>query len=295
MKIGVDIGNSGLKIARLDAWASHAQHHRTTTLPAFEASEQRPTSETSVQRIDWLHRTSLGDSWTTSQLRKRYSPNSADWLPELKALCDQWQVGDNAHWLLSSVRQDASKILIEWLAHERLGKVTQVSHTDIPMQIDVDAPEKVGVDRLLAAFAATHRTQVRPLVVIQAGSAVTVDLVRQNNRTDAFCGGAILPGVPMMLRLLGQGTDKLPRIEADDLSELPPLPGRNTQSAMMCGAASALVGGINHLISRYQSDYGPSTQVIVSGGDGALLSSHIPGPVVVHQQLVIAGLACLEK
>ncbi len=160
---------------------------------------------------------------------------------------------------------------------------------DIPLQVNVQNPQRLGIDRLLAAWAATSISDRRPLIVIQAGSAVTVDLVSGQPR-DAFEGGAIVPGVPMILRLLATAADMLPEVVADELTDLPDLPGRNTEAAMMAGAASALVGGVQHLVSRYRSAYGQDAPVILSGGDGLRLSPYIPQPLVVQSQLVLQGL-----
>ena len=133
----------------------------------------------------------------------------------------------------------------------------------------------------------------------EAGSAVTVDLVSaclpESDQLAAFEGGAILPGVPMMLRMLGQSADRLPEIDADDLLGLPDLPGKNTEQAMLCGAASALVGGVMHLVARYREQYGPDLPVILSGGDGMRLSPYISGPMVVESHLVQRGLLRLAE
>ncbi|MCA9181246.1 MAG: type III pantothenate kinase, partial [Planctomycetales bacterium] len=138
--------------------------------------------------------------------------------------------------------------------------------------------------------------------VIQAGSAVTVDLVtaptgepRQPASLGSFEGGAILPGVPMMLRLLGKGADLLPEIDAAELLGLPPLPGKNTESAMICGAASALVGGVLHLVERYRQQYGQAIPIIISGGDGMRLRSYVPAPLIVKDHLVHRGLLRLAE
>ena len=127
---------------------------------------------------------------------------------------------------------------------------------------------------------------------MQVGSAMTVDLVSNPN---VFSGGAILPGVPMMLRLLGQAADMLPTIDADELTDLPSLPGRNTEQAMRCGTASALVGGAQHLVNRYRQTHGPATLIVLSGGDGTRLAQHLPPPIEVVPHLVLNGLVLIAR
>jgi len=279
--LAIDIGNSGLRLALLDL-------------------ERQSVGE--PLRISWLH--SCSDAATaagsTTQPSRpptdhystdRYLPDSEDWFPALQRWLDQHAVTAAATWLISSVRRDATARLTDFIAGRPHDVPRVISFRDVPLDVQVDFPEQLGIDRLLAAYAAAATLTARPLIVIQAGSAVTVDLlVASADGRDAFAGGAILPGVPMMLRLLGRGADMLPEIEADELIELPPIPGKNTTAAMLCGASSGLVGGVQHLVSRYRESYGPSTPVVISGGDGLRLSPNIAPPVYLQEHLVQRGL-----
>jgi len=74
---------------------------------------------------------------------------------------------------------------------------------DLPLQIDLPQPEKVGIDRLAAAAAANRlRSPGRPAVVVDCGTAVTVDSdddvsnagqIRINDADDAV-GVRVTPG-----------------------------------------------------------------------------------------------------
>ncbi len=99
----------------------------------------------------------------------------------------------------------------------------------------------------------------------------------------------------MMLRLLSTAADLLPQVAAKELLRLPPLPGRNTAAAMNAGVCSAVVGGVQHLVSRYREQYGEETLVVISGGDGPLLRPHLTEPVQVIDHLVLRGLAMLAS
>lgn len=275
--LGVDIGNSGLRISELQL--------AKATLG-------------DTKRIDWRHSDSTRDD------RPRYRPHETDWLRELDTYLAPKPVP--SVWYVSSVRRDAAAVLSE--AVRKSGHVLRsITFRDLPLSVHVEEPAKVGIDRLLAALAASeianemssqvdlaHRTGA-PLIVIQAGSAVTVDLVftSAGKERPSFQGGAILPGVPMMLRLLGQAADMLPEVDADELLDLPHLPGKNTEQAMRCGSASALVGGVVHLIERYRSSYGRHVPVILSGGDGMRIAQYIDAPLQVASHLVQRGLLVL--
>lgn len=277
----VDIGNSGLRIARI-----------------------RPANATldNPLRINWLH---PGQAARVQSVvheicgdTQRYPPASDSWLPVLTHWVGQFGSTPDCLWMVSSVRQDALETLRRFVQQARQAdRLHVIRYSDVPLHVAVDVPARLGIDRLLAAFAASQVVPgLRPLVVIQAGSAVTVDVVETGQETgDRFAGGAILPGVPMMLRLLGQAADMLPELDADDLTMLPPIPGKNTEAAMLCGAASGLVGGIQHLVGRLRQMYGTGTPVVISGGDGMRLSPNIPEPVTVVPDLVLQGILRLAS
>ena len=95
----------------------------------------------------------------------------------------------------------------------------------------------------------------------------------------------------MMLRLLSRAADLLPDVVAEELLELPDLPGRDTVAAMAVGASGAVVGGVQHLIARYRAGRVPAVPVVLSGGDGPRLAPHLSGPTFSLDQLVLRGLA----
>jgi pantothenate kinase type III len=286
---GADIGNSGLRVAELDLTAGDLG---------------------SMLRINWrpVH-WSPGESTTVAQRSTsapRYLPHDATWTRELHEFLATYPTASVTaphRWLISSVRRDALQVLQDHLGTAGHNLVEVIDYTSLPLALNVDFPARVGIDRLLAALAASQLSDSRPAIVIQAGSAVTVDLISAPPSTTAatspqlatFEGGAIIPGVPMMLRLLGQGADLLPEIDADDLLHMPHLPGKNTEAAMICGAASALVGGVAHLVSSYRTQYGSHVPVILSGGDGMRLSPHVPAPKIQRPHLVHYGLLKLAQ
>ena len=82
---------------------------------------------------------------------------------------------------------------------------------ELPLRVELEKPDHVGIDRLLDAVAVnSRRAPGVPAVIIDAGSAVTVDLV---DGAGAFRGGAILPGLRLMAKSLHDYTALLPLIE----------------------------------------------------------------------------------
>jgi len=170
-----------------------------------------------------------------------------------------------------------------------------------PLTIDVDFPDKVGVDRLLGAIAANViRHQNQPAVIISSGTATTVDYVNEHGH---FCGGAILPGFDLCAKALNQYTALLPLIEIDHVLEAGGTPdeiGRNTHTAITSGLYWGHVGAVRELLHRLSSvaQSGDRPQqsianplVLLTGGAAPLLQPHLPGSVLSEPHLALQGLA----
>lgn len=159
----------------------------------------------------------------------------------------------------------------------------------IPVEHALEAPITVGQDRMLNALGAFTRSE-QACIVIDAGTAVTVDFV---DGAGVFQGGAIAPGVQMMLRAMHEHTAALPAV---DLSPalLPPATappfGRTTQQAMVLGAVSAVRGLAHHLIDRYAEFYEAYPRVVATGGDAVLLFDNDPLVEAIIPDLTLVGM-----
>jgi len=165
-----------------------------------------------------------------------------------------------------------------------------------PIEIDVEVPERVGLDRLLNAIAAQRlRQENQPVIIVDSGTAVTVDYV---NRRGAFAGGAILPGIGMGARALHRYTAMLPLLDAPGIAAAPPgVVGRNTVAAMNSGLYWGHVGAVRELAAR-MVEADPSDVprlMLVTGGAGAVVSPHLERsqewPFLPLQGLILAYLA----
>jgi len=170
-----------------------------------------------------------------------------------------------------------------------------LTHQRIPLTMDVEFPDKVGIDRLLAAFAATKKYGNAPMLVVDAGSAITLDLVLNGT----FCGGAILPGLVTLSETYPQISEKLPIV--DPFSTIRPIyPGKNTKNAILNGIYWGTIGAIRQF---YETCYcqKPDTRLILTGGDAEHLLSGLPHVLPVQQithcnTLVLEGIKrCFEE
>jgi type III pantothenate kinase len=176
-----------------------------------------------------------------------------------------------------------------------------LTHQQIPLKVDVDFPEKVGIDRLLFAYAAVKDFGSIPMLLVDAGTAITIDAVQ--NKT--FCGGAILPGLHTLSATYPRISKKLPTLSIPLMPEgakspLPVFPGKNTEDAIHCGFYWGTIGAImqfTDMFFRRMED----VCLILAGGDSQYLLSGIANLISSHQikhhkNLVLEGIhRCFEE
>ncbi len=145
-------------------------------------------------------------------------------------------------------------------------------------------PKRLGVDRWLAMVAARARCRER-LCVVDAGSALTIDLVAADGRHE---GGYIIPGPALMARALLADTDRV-RFEpgaADSIA-----PGRSTADCVHRGIALAQAGALQLALAEATAS-GEAPIVMASGGAGEALLALAPRVGAEYRQdLVFEGLA----
>ena len=191
-----------------------------------------------------------------------------------------WDVDPGSDWYVASVNPPVFDRF-----KKALGDVIRIeSYRQIPLKLDVDTPESVGLDRVLACLAAKEHAQIRgPFLVVQAGTALVINLV---NAAGAFAGGAILPGLALMARSLRKHTAQLPEVVIDKSQE--PIPGRTTRDAIRTGIYWASIGAI--LTLRASFAHGEILPIYLTGGDAELLLASIPEPVAHLPDLVLEGI-----
>jgi type III pantothenate kinase len=195
-----------------------------------------------------------------------------------------------ARWRVASVQREGQRLLTEWVqAHRPHDDFRVLAHTDLPLSVRVDHPERVGLDRLAAAVAANAIRQLgRAAIVVDAGSAVTVDLVAGDG---AFEGGVILAGFRLQAEALFGGADLLPLAMLAPQDEPPPVLGKNTEAAIRSGLFWGAVGAVREVIERLSADLPEPPQAFVTGGDLKRLAPLVGGDAQFVPHMVLAGLA----
>lgn len=135
---------------------------------------------------------------------------------------------------------------------------------DLPVKVLTEQPQKTGVDRVLTV-AAAYEQMGKACAVVDAGTAITVNVC--NDKGD-FLGGAIAPGVGMLLESLHQRTAALPEVE---FAVPEGLIGRTTQQAMLQGVYHGIRGMVKELVENYATELGSWPELIATGGDAERL------------------------
>lgn len=179
--------------------------------------------------------------------------------------------------IMSSVNETVTRALSTAIDADSSQTVLRINRDiRIPMMHSLDDATTLGDDRMLCAFAAYRKAQ-QACVVIDAGTAITVDFV---DGVGTFHGGAIAPGLQMMVRALHEHTSSLPKIEyaAPDSARGPF--GKDTRHAMILGAHAAAIGLVRYLVDQYAAHYEAYPQVVATGGDSPTLFEN--DPLVEH-------------
>jgi type III pantothenate kinase len=192
---------------------------------------------------------------------------------------DRWALPTGAKWVVAGVHPGRRESLSAWVRAR--GDELRVidAARQLPLRVLLNEPDKVGIDRLLNALAANYMHATTgagrgPIVVVGAGTAVTVDLI---DEAGAFRGGAILPGFRLMARALHDGTALLPLIDLLGAPVMPEAPGTSTAAAMRAGVFWAVAGGVRALVAQYCPGAEQPPDIFVTGGDGYAVYTAVGG------------------
>ena len=153
-----------------------------------------------------------------------------------------------------------------------------------------DEPGRLGVDRWVALLGARAEFDSACLVV-DAGTAVTLDALAADGR---HLGGQILPGAPLMMSALADGTSDLPDIAASpgNAPVAADVFATHTDDAIRRGAWTAVVGAIEHAHRCLQAREG-AARLVLTGGDAPRMLEAIAVPVDHRPDLVLHGLGTI--
>lgn len=151
---------------------------------------------------------------------------------------------------------------------------------------------EVGADRIADAIAAIHLYPNRNLVIIDFGTATTIEVV---NRDKEYLGGVILAGMRIAMEALESRTAKLPTVEIVKMNARQIL-GKSTVESIQSGLYFGTLGQVREFITRFSAQCFDANEpgheppiVIGTGGFAGLFESEGLFDAV-HPDLVLQGL-----
>ncbi len=156
----------------------------------------------------------------------------------------------------------------------------------LPLTLAYQTPDTLGMDRLAAAVAAwtRHGKADRPVVALDAGTAVTYDVV---DRHGVYRGGPIGAGPGLLRSALSRDTAQLPDVPF----ALPEEPiGRSTREALQSGLMYGFLDGVAGMLTRIARRLDAPPLVVATGGWASFLGENLKGIDHIEPHLVLFGI-----
>jgi len=184
--------------------------------------------------------------------------------------------------ILSAVK-DYSPELKTALQHHFERFIELDTDTLLPIENLYKTPETLGKDRIAAAVGGVDLYPETNLLIIDAGTAITYDIV---NSKGQFLGGNISPGIDMRFKALHHFTDKLPMVKQQPLNKLF---GTTTEEAIIAGIQNGVVFEVDRAIDTFKEFY-KNLKVIITGGNANFFDNKLKNSFFVHFNLIAMGL-----
>lgn len=237
-----------------------------------------------------------GNSTLKAQLRAagRVSASfSSDYSEDWCGRLDNWMSGlDSRRCYQSSVLDAARQARLDACLAERFG--TEVTRFCSEVQAGgvvngYEQPSQLGVDRWLAMIGAVGIVS-GDCLVIDAGSAITLDLLRADGQ---HLGGAILPGLNTSLERFRQIFDHIdfddPRIGHGDE------PGCSTEAAIQIDYPRDSIDRLRELVTGWIQRLDSDASLLLAGGDAPRVQSALAQPGRIVPDLVFLGMSRLAE
>lgn len=162
------------------------------------------------------------------------------------------------------------------------------------LKIRYSNPREIGADRISGAIGACSLATLLKIkshiIVVDMGTATTVDVITKQNE---YCGGAIMPGINMMMHALSSGTAQLPTVE---IVEPEKVCGSSTVMALQSGVYYGALGAMRELITRFTTEvFNGEKPVVFATGGFAHLFEKANIFDRIEPQLVLDGLVIALK
>ena len=204
-----------------------------------------------------------------------------DLLSELFATVDR----PTSVWVSNVGTEKKLDVLLSWLEmrYELVASVVQVNGSACGIQNGYHDLASLGVDRWVAALGARSINPVGDIIIIDAGTAVTIDWLSAKN---IFEGGVILPGLVLMHDALVTRTAGI----QSDYFDTQQIIGKTTQECVNSGVVFGLSGAVERVVDEMQKTIGKPANIILTGGGAGTLIDKMRLVASCEPDLVLYGL-----
>ena len=189
---------------------------------------------------------------------------------------------------------DTQSIWLSAVAHPEIVKAIEMEFTDVEvvkslshfgsLTIAYKEPLDLGSDRFLAMLGALQHFPNRNLLIIDLGSALTIDVVNDNGEHQ---GGLIMPGLEAIRGSFAKFATNNQNLNSSSLQV-------STEEAWLSGTQKMLISSIKEQITGFESEQ-PDGIVTLTGGSVRSLISELPETVNYFDNLVLDGLESYSK
>jgi len=153
-------------------------------------------------------------------------------------------------------------------------------------------PHRLGADRFVAMAAAYQLTQQQACIVIDCGTAVTIDAI---NAVGEHIGGMIYPGLHLCGESLTQKAKNLKSLQYTDKNTITPY-SKETIQAIHSGCYYGLAAAIDGMCQKMEQNLSYNMKKILCGGDSPVIYDLLPQRnYKLIPDLVIQGLTLIAN
>jgi type III pantothenate kinase len=156
------------------------------------------------------------------------------------------------------------------------------------LNILIDNPAELAADMVCSAVGATAK-YAPPVFIIDLGTATKITVI---DKSGAYIGGAIIPGVALSSDALTRGASLLPKVNIEA-----PRKAINgvTADAMKSGIVFGAAAGIDGMLRRFEDEAGAPAVVVATGGLAARVIPHCREKITLDEHLLLDGLRILYE
>ena len=174
----------------------------------------------------------------------------------------------------------------EWthfLETEQIPYIIFNSKLNLPVNIKYKTPESLGNDRLAGVCGAKVLFPHKNVLVIDAGTAITYDIL--TGKGD-YIGGNISPGLSMRYKSLNTFTKRLPLLNfRESVIEI----GNSTEEAIHKGVQYGIIAEMFAYINEWKRKL-KDLKIVITGGDACFFENSLKSNIFVVPNLVLFGL-----